>query len=721
MPRGPLVLVGKSKLTDAMGVKIADGMSHAMREEEFVIVCKGDRLVLAGNDAGRDLGESEERRNPSYHGTEYAVYDFLNRLGVRWFMPGEYGEIVPRQATITFQEMKISEKPAFIMRDWWGYVPKEMQADEKRWKIRNKLNTSWLFNVPTDGTANSLIPAAKYFKEHPEYFALKADGTRDPELPNWTSPEAVKVAAGTIKEYFRTHPQANCYAFAPYDGYPRDYSPEVMKQSAGFTVTGGRPNLDGDTSTSEEWFRFVNNVTIEVRKEYPDIYISTNGYANRDMPPQGIELDDHLVIMYAAIMSCFMHSYDNDNCWMRTRDGQKFKRWCEMSKNVWVYNYEPLLVSLRVPLPDARKVSHDFKLMKQWGSIGFLDESQNVWAEYSILGRYTRARLGWNPDVNVKAIYDDFNEKWYGKAAKPMEAYYKKLEDTLEQAPNHGHEDRVLAGMYTRPLLVKLAKDLTEAEKLADTERSRLHVRADKLIFEHLRGYVEMLEAEAAGDFTGAVRWGDHMLQVKKDLSAINPFYCWHNEVGYESGAGYFNIGDRKAFYQSLADRISGKSGNLVAMLPEMARFSTDPHDDGMYTGWYKADLDDAKWKSIRTTLPFYNQGFSDKHGHPYSGYMWYRLKVDVPASAAGKKVMLYAPALEAEGWVWVNGQYVGRRPFIDTWIRPIVMELDVTDAIKPGETNTIAIRTTTCFAPGQAPAGLVSRLFLYTPTAEEK
>jgi len=33
--------------------------------------------VLAGNNDG------------PYHGTEYAVYDFLRSLGIRWYMPGE--------------------------------------------------------------------------------------------------------------------------------------------------------------------------------------------------------------------------------------------------------------------------------------------------------------------------------------------------------------------------------------------------------------------------------------------------------------------------------------------------------------------------------------------------------------------------------------------------------------------------------------------------------
>ena len=76
-------------------------MTPQRDEEGFLLLCKGDRLVLAGNDEG------------PYHGTEYAVAEFLNRLGVRWFMPGDFGEVVPKRTTLTVAEMDVRQKPDF--------------------------------------------------------------------------------------------------------------------------------------------------------------------------------------------------------------------------------------------------------------------------------------------------------------------------------------------------------------------------------------------------------------------------------------------------------------------------------------------------------------------------------------------------------------------------------------------------------------------------------
>jgi hypothetical protein len=401
-PPGPLILVGRSALTEDLPVAIPSGLTPARREEGFVIWCQGPRLLLAGNDAG------------PYHGTEYAVYDFLNRLGVRWFMPGEFGEIVPLKKTLTVPDLEVHQRPDFLMRNWWLHQTPEMAEQERRWKIRNKMNPDPMFATPGDSSARNIV-RPELLAEHPEYFALNPDGSRNPYLPNLSHPGAVEVAAGIIRDFFRQHPEANSYGFAPDDGLPRDYDPETVKLNQGFVELGGRPGVPGEVSISEEWFGFVNRVAAAVRQEFPEVYIATNGYANRDIPPQGMVLDDHLVLMFAAIWSCTLHAYDDEHCWQKVRQGQMLRRWGELCKNVWIYGYnEQMLVSALTPIPEVHKLRRDFPLLKQWGVIGFLDEARPVWTECTIPSRYLRAQLEWNAHADVEAILKDFYAHWYG-------------------------------------------------------------------------------------------------------------------------------------------------------------------------------------------------------------------------------------------------------------------------------------------------------------------
>jgi len=374
-----------------------------------------------------------------------------------------------------------------------------------------------------------------------------------------------------------------------------------------------------------------------------------------------------------------------------------------------------MLVSGLTPLPEVRKLRRDFPLMKKWGVMGFHDETRNVWAECGILSRYLRAQLEWNANADVDSIVDDFYTKWYGNAAPAMRAFYDALEDAIEKAPIHGHEDRIMPEIYTPELMAILKKQVAEAEKRADTERSKLHVRADRLIYEHLKGYVAMSAAEAAGNWAEAAKQASGMLELRKQLHAINPFFIWPDESGYHTGVWYWTVTDRQKYYQSLSDKTSGKADDLVALVPERAMFRTDPYDEGIFAGWYQPGLKETGWTPIQTTRPFYVQGYMDNQGHPYTGYIWYRLKVDVPEKTKGKKIMLCAPVVETEGWCWVNGQYIGHRPYLEAYTRPIQMEFDVTEAIRPGQTNQIAIRVSTSLSPAQAASGLMSRLFLYS------
>jgi hypothetical protein len=358
-------------------------------------------------------------------------------------------------------------------------------------------------------------------------------------------------------------------------------------------------------------------------------------------------------------------------------------------------------------------------LLKKWGVIGFADEGRRVLAEAGIAPPYLRAKMMWQAGLDADAVLDDFFTKWYGPAVKPARAFWDALEQALETTPLLGHEDRILPYVYTPELLAELGKDLAESEKLAGADPFKQHVRADRLILEHLKAYLAMTEAEWACNFTEAVSQANRMLEQRKQLSALSPFYCQPDDAKPESGFYYWGVVARRDYYQNLADRTSGKTGELVAILPEKAAFQLDPRDEGRFAGWYAPDLADRDWQSVKTTMPFYLQGkgWLDEHGYPHMGAMWYRFSVDVPAAAQGKKVLLYAPTIETEAWAWVNGKFAGHKPYHEAYERPTNdAEFDVTSALQAGKKNTVVIRVHTGLNAAQAASGMISRAFLYAP-----
>lgn len=61
----------------------------------------------------------------------YAVYELLDRLGCRWYLPGDLGEVVPETKTLSLAETDLSSAPGTIFRNIW-------YADEA-YKRRNRM------------------------------------------------------------------------------------------------------------------------------------------------------------------------------------------------------------------------------------------------------------------------------------------------------------------------------------------------------------------------------------------------------------------------------------------------------------------------------------------------------------------------------------------------------------------------------------------------------
>ena len=112
--KGPKILVGESQLTRLLGLKSSD-----FSPQEHLIATYGNVLVLMGCDE-QEYGVVDYEGNglwPGFTtfydwslkpewakkvGTVYAVHDFLRQFcGVRWYLPGELGEVCPAKAQMS--------------------------------------------------------------------------------------------------------------------------------------------------------------------------------------------------------------------------------------------------------------------------------------------------------------------------------------------------------------------------------------------------------------------------------------------------------------------------------------------------------------------------------------------------------------------------------------------------------------------------------------------
>jgi len=131
---------------------------------------------------------------------------------------------------------------------------------------------------------------------------------------------------------------------------------------------------------------------------------------------------------------------------------------------------------------------------------------------------------------------------------------------------------------------------------------------------------------------------------------------------------------------------------NLILPLDGNWRFKLDPEDTGVAENWFAPALDDSSWDEIPVGSAW------EASGYAYDGWAWYRRSVGIPADWEGAKVRLVAEGVDDVYGLYVNGEFVAFHGDLakghdegSIWLQQTVS--DVSDYIRPGEKNVIAIR----------------------------
>ncbi len=121
-------------------------------------------------------------------------------------------------------------------------------------------------------------------------------------------------------------------------------------------------------------------------------------------------------------------------------------------------------------------------------------------------------------------------------------------------------------------------------------------------------------------------------------------------------------------------------SGMLVSLDGEWS-LSIDPNNVGQKEEWFKGPLPEAKQTSVPAVI---QEAFPGYHG-----VVWYSRNFLAPLNpySQGRHLLRFG-AVDYLANVWLNGVHVGGHEGADT---PFV--LDVTDAIKPNEANSLVVR----------------------------
>jgi len=477
------VLVGEGKLAEKLGLT-----SKGLGPGGIFQSAKGNVLALFGTD-------SYTSSDPN--GTRYAVTTFLeDKLGVRYLWPGDLGKVVPRREDITVADFQHRYAPKLAQRrirsmgyhdriqvglDRLGFTKADYErllADARRTQAESP---DWFGWHRLGGTINLnaghafVYLWAKYGKEHPEWFALQPDGSRDqsknPDRARLcvSNPGLIAAIAKEKIEELNKNPNLLGVSIAPNDGGRPAFCTcpkcEALDSAKGPKVLlwdfskGNRRDFE-HVSLTDRMVYFWNAIAEQVAKAHPDKLLVVDAYSVYAAPPIERKLHPNLVVRFAPLD---YHAED-----YRQESLREWDNWSKAAKRIY-FRPNLMLAGRRdgMPLLYVHKFGKDFRYLADHGMMGTdFDACCHNWATQG-LNYYVVARLHWNPEHDVSAIVGDYCQTGFGPAAKSVRRYFDGLEALMNEAATKNVKPTTV---FHPKALGKLRKELEQARKDAGSD-----------------------------------------------------------------------------------------------------------------------------------------------------------------------------------------------------------------------------------------------------------
>jgi Domain of unknown function (DUF4838)/Glycosyl hydrolases family 2, sugar binding domain len=716
-PQGRLILVGRSSLTDKLGLK------QTFEPEAFIIKRVGNNLALIGDD--EDVGAGTMipfDYRTARKGSLYAVYTFLEQFhGVRWFWPGESGEVVPKRERFFLPDVDIEDQPKFAWRHFWfpgGKTAKVVtQYEVPLWYMRNKFGIAFGSPYSFAHSWTRYLDGNKNFEKHPDWYAL-VDGKRKPfpTYPNGkpkysgsqvctSNPEVVNQFVQKLKKH--DPKKWMLVSISPNDGggfceckncKALDH-PELYSKDQGYN----------GTVLSDRIFGFANAVAREIRKTHPKMNLGIFSYTYFRPEPQTIaKLENNIVVSMTQICSGY-----NDPA-IEAKARKRIGDWAKKGTQLIGRDYLGLYDWMNVTHPQTQILAKDLKHLRKKNYVGYYWEGALDFAS-NHLNMWVAGRLLWNTDQDIEAILKDYYSHCYGSAAPKMREYYEMMEQAFMGRDKEfsAYGAGVLPHMYSAEMLARGTKLIDDAKAATDDagvkkriEYARLgheltvdtvtYLRlcqqlSDAGLIVRMRRYKKLdlpqqpSRTELIKLITEAKQRGDALVKRMDSL---------RNTAAFSGGS--FEICDRVFRWRTTVndyyDLFGAKSVGAIQSLPVKWKFALDPKNAGDKLGWSKSDFNDTKWAEISIDAFWEKQGYKD-----YDGYAWYRLNdLVLPIARKGKRCVLRFGAVDESCWVYVNGKFAGSNLYDpkkdpDGWKKP--RSFDITKFLRWDGPNSITVK----------------------------
>ncbi|MDD3663268.1 MAG: DUF4838 domain-containing protein, partial [Candidatus Pacebacteria bacterium] len=300
-------------------------------------------------------------------GTIYGVYELLEKyLGCRWYSSNF--SIIPSKATIVIPAMDYVQVPAFAIREPFYYdvimnpdFAVKMRANGHAMKLDAKHGghiyyaNKWLVH-----TFQQLVPAAKYYDTHPEYFMMKDGVRRKGQELCLSNPDVLKIVIDRVKNILKNDPEAQFISISQPDGAS---ACECSKCKA----------LDErEGSPSASIINFVNKVGEAIEREYPNVLVETLAYQYTRKPPKTLRPRKNVVPRLCSIECDFSQPLETGANAENIKFRSDLDKWSKISSRLLIWDYVTCFHPYIMPFPNFNSLQKNLQYFKAHNVYGVL-------------------------------------------------------------------------------------------------------------------------------------------------------------------------------------------------------------------------------------------------------------------------------------------------------------------------------------------------------------
>ena len=477
--KGTVVLVGESSTSKEMGYKNAD-----FGQSEYLVKAEDDRLILIGRDYGlywplgghrgklnyhgdmhKELGYSEVWMNQPL-GSCHAVHTLLERiLGVRWYLPTELGEVIPKRKTVAVPDINLRRTVAAPYRRFYPWaVNKKLYYDDwdaanwnraDHWDLRSGI-LYWVRNKHAGGpqiAANHSFNGwdRAFGEKHPEWFSpkdwekmktMRYQGEVNPCL----SQEGVfQTNLDIIRGYFNYQNAPFSRAYASAALHPHDFFGICLNDNHKYCqcdACQSQYRLDFDIynygDVSHYFWNYTNRLARELQRTHPRARLIGLAYFSHYSAPKGLKFEPNLGVQVTR------QPYTHWDQGIRNYEHGQIRSYMEecgaSDLFTWEYLLHPWVSSDPFPAVLPRLSAQDAKFLvgrpRFRGGImqtqyAAVKDSGHVWA-HPLLDHfrlYFRMKLYDDKTLDVETMLDEYYDKFYGPAGGAVRKFIEALED----------------------------------------------------------------------------------------------------------------------------------------------------------------------------------------------------------------------------------------------------------------------------------------------------